>query len=196
MPGYRHGQRQRFWDRSCDPFEVAPTTTPVRRKQQVRLRQQPNLGVGGGLTCAAQATQSIPARPCAGRSPQHLRLLRLLHQNRSAGRCHRRKKESGSARWTPAPGQPSCTPGHAGRSGQVPPVHHRLFVLRLRSVTPVLLGDPPTKVFPPTCFQSLLTLTWRGQPGAGHDDGTGGSNVPPSSALTPDARPARRRLGL
>jgi len=145
-----------FWDHSCDPFEVAPNYYPeASLGNKCAYANDPNLGVGGGLTCStAQQTQSNTCKSiCGPLVPNACDCFGCCTIGPQADAANKKGIWLGSLDKTT--GAPSCTLNNLADPNKCHPCTIVSSCYRACGPCQFCLGDPPTKVFPPTCYQSV-----------------------------------------
>lgn len=145
-----------YWDHSCDPYEVAPNYYPeASLGNKCAYANNPNLGVGGGLTCStAQTTQSNTCKSvCGPLVPNACDCFGCCTIGPQADVAAKKGIWLGSL--DKNTGQPSCTLGTLADPAKCHPCTIVSSCYRACGPCQFCLGDPPTKVFPPTCYQSL-----------------------------------------
>jgi hypothetical protein len=184
-----------FWDHSCDPFEVAPNYYPESSLgNKCAYANNPGLGVGGGLTCAtAQQTQSATCKSvCSPLVPNACDCFGCCAIGPQADAANKKGIWLGSLDKTT--GAPSCTLNDLADPAKCHPCTIVSSCYKSCGPCQYCLGDPPNKVFPPSCYSSLPDMTGQPPPdlaGQPPQDMTGGgsTNCPAFLCLDPGKQP-------
>lgn len=163
-----------FWDHSCDPKSVAPNYYPESHlgNRCAYVNNPSSYTVGGGLTCttAQQGQSSTCNTICSPLVPNACDCFGCCAIGPQANTATTPKQGIwlGSQ---DANKNGSCTLGTLGDPAKCHPCTIVEACFKGCGPCQYCLGDPPDKVFPPTCFQSLPDM-------AGSTDMAGVNNCP------------------